>query len=56
MMQVFVYEYLSGGGLVDGDAAATEALMPQGPAMRDAVVADLLARGGCEVRAATCAR
>lgn len=56
MMQVFVYEYLSGGGLVDGDAAATAALMPQGQAMRDALVADLLASGDCEVRAATCAR
>ena len=56
MMQVFVYEYLSGGGLVDGDAAATEALMPQGQAMRDALVADLLASGDCEVRAASCAR
>lgn len=56
MMQVFVYEYLSGGGLVDGDAAATEVLMPQGLAMRDALVADLLASGDCDVTAATCAR
>jgi predicted ATP-grasp superfamily ATP-dependent carboligase len=56
MMQVFVYEYLSGGGLVDGDAAATQLLMPQGLAMRDALVSDLLASGDCEVIAATCAR
>lgn len=56
MMQVFVYEYLSGGGLVDGDAAATEVLMPQGLAMRDALIADLLASGDCDVTAATCAR
>lgn len=56
MMQVFVYEYLSGGGLVDGDAAATAVLMPQGLAMRDALVADLLASGDCDVTAATCAR
>jgi tyramine---L-glutamate ligase len=55
MMQVFVYEYLSGGGLVDGDAAATAVLMPQGLAMRDALVADLLASGDCDVTAATCA-
>jgi len=55
MMQVFVLEYLSGGGLVDGDAQATQLLMPQGLAMRDALVADLLASGDCEVTAATCA-
>lgn len=55
-MQVFVFEYLSGGGLVDGDAAATELLMPQGQAMRDALVADLLASGDCDVTAATCGR
>lgn len=55
-MQVFVFEYLSGGGLVDGDAAATEVLMPQGQAMRDALVADLLASGDCDVTAATCGR
>lgn len=56
MMQVFVCEYLSGGGLVDGDAAATTVLMPQGLAMRDALVADLLASGHCDVTAATCVR
>jgi predicted ATP-grasp superfamily ATP-dependent carboligase len=56
MTRVFVYEYLSGGGLVDGDADATEALLPQGLAMRDALVADLLASGHCDVTAATCAR
>lgn len=55
MMQVFVFEYLSGGGLVDGDADATAVLMPQGLAMRDALVADLLASGDCDVTAATCA-
>ncbi|WP_341886712.1 ATP-grasp domain-containing protein [Variovorax sp. YR752] len=55
-MQVFVCEYLSGGGLVDGDAAATAVLMPQGLAMRDALVADLLASGDCDVTAATCVR
>ncbi len=54
MMQVFVYEYLSGGGAVDDPAAGT--LLPQGLAMRDALVADLLASGHCDVTAATCAR
>lgn len=53
MMQVFVYEYLSGGGAL-GDPAA-DSLMPQGLAMRDALVADLLASGHCDVTAATCA-
>lgn len=56
MMRVFVYEYLSGGGLVDGDPGATASLLPQGLAMRDALVADLLAMGDCEVSAAACAR
>lgn len=53
MMQVFVYEYLSGGGSVDDPAADT--LLPQGLAMRDALVADLLSSGHCDVTAATCA-
>jgi predicted ATP-grasp superfamily ATP-dependent carboligase len=53
MMQVFVYEYLSGGGAVDDRDAGT--LLPQGLAMRDALVADLLASGHCDVTAATCA-
>ena len=54
MMQVFVYEYLSGGGAVDDRDAGT--LLPQGLAMRDALVADLLASGHCDVTAATCAQ
>lgn len=54
MMQVFVYEYLSGGGAVADPAA--DALLPQGLAMRDALVADLLASGHCDVTAATCAQ
>lgn len=56
MRRVFVYEYLSGGGLVDGDADASAALLPQGLAMRDALVADLLGSGDCDVSAATCER
>jgi len=55
MRQVFVYEYLSGGGPV-GDEAGADALMPQGLAMRDALVADLLRSGDCDVTVATCAR
>ena len=56
MRRVFVYEYLSGGGRVDGDDEATALLMPQGLAMRDALVADLLDSGHCDVSAATCER
>ncbi len=43
MKSVFVYEYLSGGGLGADDASAGHAeLLAQGLAMRDALVADLL--------------
>jgi predicted ATP-grasp superfamily ATP-dependent carboligase len=56
MKRVFVFEYLTGGGQVDGDAAATQALLPQGLRMRDAMVGDLLRAGGFEVTAATCGR
>lgn len=42
MKRIFVYEYLSGGGLVDVDPSAREALLPSGIAMRDAMVTDLL--------------
>lgn len=52
MKRVFVYEYLSGGGLVDVEPAAREALLPMGIAMRDAMVADLLRLPDCEVTAA----
>lgn len=54
MTRVFVFEYLSGGGVVDNDPEATELLLPQGLAMRDAIAADL-ARD-CELSVATCAR
>ncbi|MFT3666129.1 ATP-grasp domain-containing protein [Piscinibacter sp.] len=56
MRRVFVYEYLSGGGLVDGDAQASAELLPQGLAMRDALVAELLDSGDFAVSAATCER
>ena len=41
MRRIFVYESLSGGGEVGSEADAA-ALLPQGLAMRDAIVADLL--------------
>jgi len=56
MKQVFVFEYLSGGGLIAGDVegkAAAE-LMPLGCLMRDALVADLLRLDDCRVTAAAC--
>lgn len=61
MKRVFVYEYLSGGGLMDaaGDQAAELAeaeLLPLGLSMRDAMVQDLLEIDGCEVSVATSPR
>jgi len=53
---VFVYEYLSGGGLVDDDPSAGDTLLPLGVAMRDAIVADLLRLPACAVTAAVCPR
>jgi predicted ATP-grasp superfamily ATP-dependent carboligase len=49
--RVFVYEYLSGGGLI-GDPALAAELMPQGLAMRDAMVEDLLDCDDCELTVA----
>jgi len=46
--RIFVYEYLSGGGLVAGD----DELLDQGRAMRDAMVEDLACIDGVEI---TCA-
>ena len=56
--RIFVYEYLSGGGLMagagpDGDAASVE-LLAMGQSMRDAITADLLALDDCQVTVATC--
>lgn len=48
-MRVFVFEYLSGGGTAE---AADPALLAQGLAMRDALLADLRCIDGCT---ATCA-
>lgn len=55
MTRVFVYEYLSGGGLVGDDPAAGDTLLPSGVSMRDAIVADLLSLPDCAVTAAVCA-
>jgi predicted ATP-grasp superfamily ATP-dependent carboligase len=54
MTRVLVYEHLSGGGVVDDDPAATARLMPAGLAMRDAIAADLLRSGDCDVTVASC--
>lgn len=56
MKRVFVFEYLSGGGLIagDDDGKAAAELMPLGCLMRNALVADLLAMGDCSVTAAAC--
>ncbi|HJV72129.1 ATP-grasp domain-containing protein [Ideonella sp.] len=58
MTRVLVFEYLTGGGLIDGDTdgAAGDELMPMGRAMRDALVADLLRIDGCSVSVAACER
>jgi predicted ATP-grasp superfamily ATP-dependent carboligase len=52
---VFVYEYLSGGGVPDDAAGdpATQHLSKQGRSMRDAIVADLLQIDEIEVTCAT---
>ncbi|NML15836.1 ATP-grasp domain-containing protein [Azohydromonas caseinilytica] len=50
--RVFVYEYLSGGGLVGGEDGDDEELLEQGVAMRDALVADLAGVPGLQVSAA----
>lgn len=55
MGRVFVFEYLTAGGLEQEDAAAAATLLPMGVAMRDAMVNDLLQAGGVQVSAATCA-
>ena len=54
--RVFVYEYLSGGGTIEGDPAAEDELMPLGLSMRDAMLGDLLGCGLRTVSVATCAR
>lgn len=51
--RVFVYEYLSGGGLTGGEDGDDEELLEQGIAMRDALVADLAGAPGIRLSAAT---
>jgi len=53
--RIFVYEYLSGGGFMPDEATAAE-LLPLGLTMRDAMAADLLALGDCEVTVASSTR
>jgi predicted ATP-grasp superfamily ATP-dependent carboligase len=55
VQRVFVYEYLSGGGLVGGEDGDDEELLEQGIAMRDTLVADLAGAAGVNVSAATTA-
>jgi predicted ATP-grasp superfamily ATP-dependent carboligase len=50
MTNILVYEFLSGGGTIEGDPAASAALLAQGTAMRDAVAADLAAAGAAHCR------
>ena len=52
MNRIFVYEYLSGGGDMAGEAAVE--LLAMGQSMRDAIVADLLALKSYHVSVATC--
>jgi tyramine---L-glutamate ligase len=54
MRQIFVFEYLTGGGAAGLDAATRDEWLPQGLAMRDALVADLLQSGSFAVSVAVC--
>lgn len=54
MARVFVFEYLTAGGLDREDAATAATLLPMGVAMRDAMVNDLLQVRGVQVSAASC--
>ncbi|MBK1612329.1 hypothetical protein CKO44_02470 [Rubrivivax gelatinosus] len=55
MTRIFVYEYLSGGGSVEGDPAASATLLPMGLAMRDAIARDLQRARIGPVTVASCA-
>ena len=55
MKRIFVYEYLSGGGLIAGAEGTGDDLLPMGLAMRDAITADLLRLEDYDVSVATCA-
>lgn len=49
MTRIVVHEWVCGGGLADAPAALRAELMPAGRAMRDALLADLLALPGLSV-------
>jgi predicted ATP-grasp superfamily ATP-dependent carboligase len=53
MKRIFVYEYLSGGGPMNGDAATAGELLAMGQAMRDAIATDLLRLEDYDVSVAT---
>lgn len=55
MTRIVVHEWVSGGGLAEADAATRAELMPMGRAMRDAMLADLLAVPGLRVSVTECA-
>jgi len=52
--RIFVYEYLSGGGVDGDDSAADPDLLGMGVAMRDAIAQDLARIDGVKVSCATC--
>ncbi len=54
MKRILVYEFLSGGGLIDGPEGSADDLLAQGQAMRDAIAADLLGLQAYAVSVATC--
>ena len=54
MKRAFVFEYLTGGGLIEAEAAAAGEMLAMGLAMRDAIVDDLLRSGAFSVSAAVC--
>ena len=54
MKRIFVYEYLSGGGLIESAEGSGDDLLPMGLCMRDAITADLLRLEDYDVSVATC--
>jgi predicted ATP-grasp superfamily ATP-dependent carboligase len=56
MGRIFVYEYLSSGGPIEGSDSQRFELLAMGQAMRDAITADLLALEDYEVTVATCSQ
>jgi predicted ATP-grasp superfamily ATP-dependent carboligase len=55
MTRILVYEFLSGGGMADAPPEVQAELMPLGTAMRNAMLADLLALPQVQVSVADCA-